>query len=153
MLRRVCVLASLFLCLGSTIALAEPRLSDQATSFQLAQRRQAREGGLLRELNLSRDQIQRMKAIRNQYKGQIEQRRQTLRQAQQELRSLMAGSASRGQIMDKFRQVESLRQQLAELQFNSMLDVREILTPEQRRKLAETLQNRREDFFDRRNGN
>ncbi|OLP17670.1 hypothetical protein BST81_15230 [Leptolyngbya sp. 'hensonii'] len=147
-LPRVLALTSVLLCLGAPTTLGQslPLPTEVEAPLLLAQRRPA--GGILKELNLSQSQIQRMQAIRNQYKSQIAQKREVLQQAQRELRGLMAGTASKGQVLDKFRQVESLRQQLTEIQFNSMLDIRDILTPEQRRKFAEIMQNRRDNRSD-----
>jgi Spy/CpxP family protein refolding chaperone len=54
----------------------------------------------------------------------------------------MASTASQNQIREKYRQVETLKQQVADIKFESMLAMREVLTPEQRRQFAERKQNR-----------
>ena len=86
--------------------------------------------------------MQKIQEIRDRYKGQLEQRSQSVRQAQQELGTLMAGTASTSQIREKHRQVTQLRQQLADLRFESMLEMREILSADQRRQLANLMQQR-----------
>lgn len=153
MLRPVFVLTSLMVCLSSAIVLAEPMIwqGGQTIAQNVPQRRLAKPN-MVQELNLTSDQVQRMQAIRSQYQGQIQQRRQALRQAQQELKSLMASTAPRGQVEEKFRQVESLRQQLAQVQFSSMLDTREILNADQRAKFAEVMQGRRQSMQQGRRG-
>lgn len=93
------------------------------------------------ELNLSQDQIQRIQQIHNQYKDRMSQSVQSLRQGQQELQTMMAGTASQDQLRDKHRQVEALDQQVRQLRFESMLAMREVLTPEQRRQFAQRMQN------------
>ena len=45
---------------------------------------------------------------------------------------------------DKHRQIMGLRQQLEEIQFESTLAMREVLTPEQRTQFSQMMQQRRE---------
>ncbi|MGG6270315.1 Spy/CpxP family protein refolding chaperone [Leptolyngbya sp. AN03gr2] len=107
------------------------------------------EMGLLRELNLSADQMSRIQQIRSRYRDQMKSDRDAARQAQQELRTLMAGSANDDQIREKFRQVKELRTKVADAQFNSMLEVRNVLTPEQRQRFAQRMEQRRGKMRDR----
>lgn len=100
------------------------------------------EMGLLRDLNLSADQMNRIQQIRSRYREQLKSDRDAARQAQQELRTLMAGSASDDQIREKFRQVRDLRTKLADAQFSSMLEIRNVLTPEQRQRFAQRMEQR-----------
>ncbi|MDX2098091.1 MAG: Spy/CpxP family protein refolding chaperone [Leptolyngbyaceae cyanobacterium bins.59] len=143
MFRAVSMITALLLGFTGSIAVAQiapDGLSRMGNPDTIAQRGPGGRDGFLRDLNLSQDQIQKIQAIRNQYKDRMNQRRQAFQQAQRELRTLMAGTASRGQVQEKFRQVQSLRQQLEELHFNSMLEMREVLTPEQRQKFADRMQ-------------
>jgi periplasmic protein CpxP/Spy len=152
MLRPTPLLVAFMLSLGCASALAEPSAFGSETLLaqqQQQQRPSQRQEGFLKELNLTPQQISRMQAIRNQSKAQISQRQQAARQAQQELRSLMSGTAPKSQIQDKFRQVQALRQQTAELQFNNLLEMREILTPEQRRKFSESMAKRHSTWNNR----
>jgi len=126
--------------LGGAIAPVTLALPNQLPTVVAQNRR----GNIFRELNLSPEQTRQIQAIRSRYKGQIEQRQQRSRQAQQQLRSLMAGDASAEQVRQQFRQVQAARQDLAEVQFNSFLEIRAILTPQQRRKFAEIMENRRQ---------
>lgn len=156
MLRTVSVLTALFLGFGATIGLADSvplNFSDRSGEESwIAQRRPGgSQEGWLQQLNLSQTQIQRIQSIRNQYKDRISQKRQSLKQAQQELQALMQSNAAKNQVMDKFRQVQGLRQQLEELNFNSMLDIREVLTVEQRRQLSEQMQRRKRGGSGRQN--
>ncbi|MEB3336474.1 MAG: Spy/CpxP family protein refolding chaperone [Leptolyngbyaceae bacterium] len=151
MLRSTPILVALMLCLGCASALAEPNTFQSETLLAQRQQRRPRQQqeGFLKELNLTPEQTKKMQEIRNQSKTQISERRQAVQQAQEELRSLMSGTAPRSQIQDKFRQVQALRQQAAELQFNNLLEMREVLTPEQRRKFAEAMENRRSNWGNR----
>ena len=110
------------------------------------------EMGWLRDLDLSADQMQKIRSIRSQYKDRLTSQRQAAHQSQQELRSMMAGDATSDQIRTQYRQVQTLHQQMAETQFNSMLEMREVLTPPQRRKFAERMERRRGNSGMRRPG-
>jgi Spy/CpxP family protein refolding chaperone len=85
-----------------------------------------------------------MRAIRSQYKDKISQGRQNVRQAQQELRELMVGTASEDQLRTKYSQVKTLKQQVGDIQFESMLATRKVLNAEQRRTFANRVMRRRQ---------
>ncbi len=90
----------------------------------------------LKKLNLSPDQTQKIDTIRSNDKAQITQDKQALRQAEQQLQSLMAGTADDSQIKQQFSQVEALKQKLTEDKFSERLAIRDVLTPAQRQQLA-----------------
>lgn len=148
LLRRVSVWSIILLSLGSVVALATPNpLTPQIARNVLGQKRQNQGGdSYMQELNLTQEQKQQLKAIQQQYRGQMKQQRQELLQAQQELVDLMAGTASQSEIRDQYRQVGALRQQIGELQLESMLEMREVLAPVQRRRFAQLMQQRKENF-------
>ena len=147
LLRRVSGLSFLLLSLGCVVALANPQpnffRTQMAQSFESPQEQNWGRQRLMQELDLTPEQQQNLQAIRAQYKDQINQRQQDLRQASQELRSLMISDADTNQIRAKHQQVQQLRQQLEELNFESMLAMREVLTPEQRREFGQLMEQRR----------
>ncbi|MEH2454415.1 Spy/CpxP family protein refolding chaperone [Nostoc sp.] len=96
-------------------------------------------GGWLKDLNLTFQQLQQIKEIRNQSKHQIAQKSQEIRQGQQELHELIAGTATKEQVRGKYNQIKLVKQQLADTQFENTLAIREILNPEQRQKFAERM--------------
>lgn len=155
-IRRISAIAVLMLTLGGTAAASavpnalEP---DAIAQNQPGNRPGGKEGGMFEKLNLSADQKQKMQAIRDRYKDQISQRMQAVRQARQELQVMMAGTGNVSQMREKHRQIMGLRQQLEEVQFESMLGMREVLTPEQRGQLAQLMQQRRETAKNRRQNN
>jgi|GEM_PF-1670818 len=100
-------------------------------------------GGLFKELNLSPQQIQRIKNIRGQSKEQIVQKIRNLQQTQIQIVNMMAGNASREQIRNMYNQANSIRQQLADAEFDNILAIREVLTPTQRKKFVELMYKRR----------
>ena len=67
------------------------------------------------------DQVRQLQAIRKQYKDQIAQCAAQLRQAQQELRVLVASTDPDDKVRQKHDQVKALQQHLGDLRFESML--------------------------------
>lgn len=137
LLRRLLILATLLLSFGSSVALTEP---SSLTVQNVAQNNQS-----VKPPNLTPEQARQVGEARDRYKDQIAQRNRELRQAQEELDSLMSGSASESEVRSKYRQVAELRQQIEDLRFESMMAVRSLLTPEERRQLADYLQQQREN--------
>ncbi len=139
LLRRVSTVVAAIIAMASISALAQPNLlllkavAQNPTPSASQQRSQS---GLLQALNLTPQQLQQIKVIRNQSKDQITQKRQAVRQAQQELEALMAGTASKDQVRDKYNQLKMLKQELADAQFETTLATREVLNPQQRQKFT-----------------
>lgn len=102
-------------------------------------------GNLVKELNLSPDQIRRLQQIRANSKGKNKERRQALRAARQELDRLLQSNASSDQIRQKRQQVQSLQREVADSNFENTLAIRELLTPEQRVKWQQLIQQRRQN--------
>jgi periplasmic protein CpxP/Spy len=100
---------------------------------------------LAKELNLSRDQIQKLQQLRKNAQGKTKQRRQTLQIAKQELKQLIQGNASTDQVRQKRQQVQSLQREIADTNFEQTLAIREILAPEQRVKLQQIMEQRRQN--------
>ncbi|MFZ4665978.1 MAG: Spy/CpxP family protein refolding chaperone [Prochlorotrichaceae cyanobacterium] len=96
----------------------------------------------LGELNLSTEQMQRIKAIHEQYKPQFQANRESMRSAHDEFRQLMAGNAPVNQLRQKHQQLQTMQQQSGDLRFESMLAIREVLTPEQRQQAATLMEER-----------
>ncbi len=128
--------------LALALAIAMPA-TYTFTQPSLAQELGEAPGKVLQQLNLSNEQLQQIKAIRERNSSEIKSGRQRLRQLQQEMQSLMAGTASGDQVRAKFNEMQSLRQQVSKLQFEQMLAMREVLTPQQRTQLAEAIKQRK----------
>ncbi|AVH65471.1 hypothetical protein CDG77_06110 [Nostoc sp. 'Peltigera membranacea cyanobiont' 213] len=144
LIRRVSILAVAMIALGSTIALAKPTLLSRQviaqTPTNLSRPNRAKSGGWLKDLNLTSQQLQQIKEIRRQSKQQIAQKSQEIRQGQQQLHDLIAGTtATKEQVRDKYNQIKLVKQQLADIQFENTLAIREILNPEQRQKFADRM--------------
>jgi|JFJP01.1.fsa_nt_gi Spy/CpxP family protein refolding chaperone len=110
-------------------------------------------GKVLKQLNLTPEQLQKLKVIRDRDLTQMRELSQKVRQANQELRQLLAGTESSDVIRVKHTQVMALQQELQKQHFERMLAMREILTPQQRSQLNEIMQKNRdrlrEDMKDR----
>lgn len=100
-------------------------------------------GQLMRDLDLSTEQINKIKQIRQKYHHQIVQITLPLRAAQQELTKMMTGNVSVETIRDKYEEVVFLKEQLNDLRFASMLEMREVLSLKQRTQLAQSMEQNR----------
>ena len=61
-----------------------------------------------------------------------------MKAAREQMKALMSNNnSSSEELRQKHQQLQSLRQQMAERRFDTMLQIREELTPEQRSKMAE----------------
>ena len=100
---------------------------------------------LVKELNLSRDQIQQLRQLQKNSQGQNKERRQALQIAKQELTQLIQGNGSSDQIRQKRQQVQTLQREIADTNFEHTLVIREILTSEQRVKLQHIMEQRRQN--------
>ena len=100
---------------------------------------------MFQELNLSTDQQERIKAIRQESKENNSSLRQEMRQAREEMGKLMASDTSDSELKQQHEKIQSLKQQLGTQRFETMLKIRQVLTPEQRTKMAELKQQRWEN--------
>lgn len=101
-------------------------------------------GKFLKQLNLTPEQLQKLKAIRERDLPQMRELTQKLRQANKELRDTLAGNESNDVIRAKHTQMLSLQQELQNQHFERMLAMREILTPQQRSQLNEIMKKNRD---------
>src|SRR5262245_37890557 len=86
------------------------------------------------DLGLSDEQVQ---AIRQLHAGQREQRHASLRQARQSLRELILANGSESDIQARTAEVQQLLGQTVQLRVQTLQGVAQILTAEQREKLAQ----------------
>ena len=152
-LRRVSVLSLLILSLGTAAAFAapNPQQSLRQYSDEIAQQPGQKPGRgnperVFQQLNLSDAQKAQLKSIRDKYQPQLTSQRQAFQQAQQELRTLMTSNADKSQILEKRAQVMAIKQKLEDLHFQSMLAMREVLTPQQRTQLEQLMKQRHQNM-------
>ena len=120
----------------STISsvLASPNynnVSQKISPTIKVQRSQLNKNRIFEQLNLTKVQTDKVMAIRNQNQQEIRQSLQELLNAQEEFNTMISGSETENQLRQKHDQVLRLRKKLAELRFNNILKIREVLTPKQ----------------------
>jgi protein CpxP len=145
-------LSVLFLLLSSATALANPLDLENGdihqNEIQLAQNRPGRgqqEDVLSEALNLTEDQQEQIQNIRQNYRPQIQQKRQMLQTLRQELNDLFASNVSAEELRDKQSELSQFREDINNLNFESIIEIREILTLEQRQKFHDFMQQRGSD--------
>lgn len=99
---------------------------------------------LSQELNLTPDQETQIRTIFEAAKADTADEREELRAARQELQALLAGDASESALRQQHGVIQDLRAELSDRRFEGILDVREVLTPEQRDRFVELSAERRQ---------
>lgn len=89
---------------------------------------------LPKELNLSAEQKEKIKKIREENRDQMKKMREKMHAKMQEFRSKMASDASDGDIKEAHEEMQEMHEDMAEARLEKMLKVRAVLTPEQRKK-------------------
>jgi Spy/CpxP family protein refolding chaperone len=95
--------------------------------------------GMIQDLNLTPEQQVKMREIRSQNYEQIAKTRDELQAAREKLRTMLAGSDSPDAIRNQHNQVLALTQNLATLNFESLLQMREVLDSSQRAKFSQMM--------------
>ncbi len=150
LLRRLSIAGALILSLGSSVVL----LSQNSVLAQMPDDSGdvfsgKRKGGMMKELGLTPDQMQKIQAIHTKYKPDMEAKGKALKTAMEEMRTLMKNSSSsKDQLKTQQRKVQTAHNDMMNLKFDSMLEVREILTPEQRTKFTQMMQDKKGKFGD-----
>ncbi|NES69331.1 MAG: Spy/CpxP family protein refolding chaperone, partial [Okeania sp. SIO2D1] len=104
----------------------------------------------LQELDLTSEQQERIQAIHEQAKADMESLHQQMQEAREQMTNLMSGNASAEQLRNQQDKIQALHEQLGDKRFETMLAVREILTPEQREQLAQLKEQHRQEHGNRR---
>lgn len=107
---------------------------------------------MFEQLNLSAEQQQQIESIHQEAKTSSEGLRQQLRAATEQMRSLQANNASADELRQQHQKIQQYHQQMANQRFEAMLEVNQVLTPEQRTKLAELKPKRDGQRLGRRGG-
>jgi Spy/CpxP family protein refolding chaperone len=90
------------------------------------------------KLNLTADQKKKVDAIRSDRKTKIKAAAEQMQQEHQKLRDMLKGDATDAQLREQHGKVTALRTSMGDMFFDSILQVRAILTPEQRKKMEFT---------------
>lgn len=146
---------SLFVALCSltvaniSIAEAVPNsndLRDRPETQNVSDRRRDGNNRFMERLDLSEEQKNQIAQIREKYRQRFRPLRERSQSLRQELQTMLNGNASDSQIRAKHRELLSVRQELANLRFESTLEMRNVMTLEQRREFAELMEERRQRY-------
>ncbi|MBK4728741.1 periplasmic heavy metal sensor [Oxynema sp. CENA135] len=148
--RQLCALTALSVLLGTTAAYAAP--PEFGNPEIVAQRpggpgRGRGQGGQrwIEQLDLSQDQQQRIQQIRDRYRSEAESTYTQMMQLRQEMQDLMVGNGSDSQLRSKHDEMMKLHQRMGELRFDQMLEIRAVLSAEQRQQWAQQMQQRHQN--------
>ncbi|HEY9706304.1 MAG TPA: Spy/CpxP family protein refolding chaperone, partial [Allocoleopsis sp.] len=144
LLRRLSIASALILSLGGSVALLPHNSVLAQTPDQPGKTTRKDKEAWMQKLNLTADQKTKIQAIKAKYKPQMETKRQALKKAMEEKRALMKNAPADDQLRAKHKEIQALRQEMGNLSFESKLEMRKVLTPEQLKQLAEKEQNRKE---------
>ena len=100
-------------------------------------------------LNLTADQKQKMQTLREKYRPQAQANHNKLVAAMKEFEIVFVSNKSKGDVDDAWDKVDNIREDMREDRAKWMLEAREILTPEQRRRFVRHVaaSERMEDFL------
>lgn len=91
---------------------------------------------VVKELNLTEDQVNLIEQIFNSNKGQIADLNSQLKQKQSQFRSKIEDpNSSRDEVLELNDEVVQLKTKLKRLRLEMLLKIREVLTPDQRQNL------------------
>ncbi|NJK60253.1 MAG: periplasmic heavy metal sensor [Oscillatoriales cyanobacterium SM2_1_8] len=97
-------------------------------------------------LKLTSSQKQQLLQLRNRERSSLERQRDLVQKAEtlyQEMAGLMAQEVPPSELIRKFEEMQRLRQEAERLQFERVLEMREILTVEQRQRMVSLIARRR----------
>ncbi|WP_330203756.1 Spy/CpxP family protein refolding chaperone [Cyanobacterium sp. Dongsha4] len=98
---------------------------------------------LIERLNLTTEQRNQMTQIRNKYQPQFNSLREQIRTQRNTLSQMMRNNQSESQLRSQHQKIVTLDQQIHNLRFESMLEMRAVLTPEQRQEWANMMADRK----------
>ena len=105
--------------------------------------RRERRQKFIEKLNLTSEQQTQVQNIRSQYRPQIQNLRENIRSERQKLADMIKTNDSYDNLRSQHERIIDLDQQIHSLRFESMLEMREVLTQEQIAQWADLMQERR----------
>ena len=94
---------------------------------------------IMEKLDLNESQKNRMEGIRSKYRSQVESLRSEIRNERKTLSNLMQRNTTESELRVQHDKIVELDRQMHNLRFEIMLEMREVLTTEQRQKWAESM--------------
>jgi len=106
------------------------------------------------EIGLTDEQVEKIKDIRNKNAKEIIDLNAEKKKAEIDLRKLMEDPDAKSSTIEKSaKKVMEQENAIRTAQLDAMLEIRDILTPEQRAKLKEAIQSRRQEMREKREQN
>ena len=112
---------------------------SEETTHLRADRKLRREK-FIGKLNLDSSQQQQIQAIKSKYQPQIRGLRENIRSERQTLANMMKSNDSVSDLRAQHQKIIDLDQKIHNLRFEIMLEMRDILTTEQRQQLVESIE-------------
>jgi len=91
----------------------------------------------LETLNLNDEQKEKIKKIRKEKREQNRSKREDVKKKKGELRDAMKSDSDDKKLLSLFNAMQGAKSDLAKIGFETMLKIRSVLTPEQRKKFTE----------------
>lgn len=134
MLIRVYVLLALsFSLAGTDLFLDFIFLPPKASAQNVRSVEAPKPRDVMETVKLTESQVNQIELIQRQTNAQFSEDFKKLQQLQQEMNVLLVGAnASESQIREKYREVKTLMQKISDVEFESRLNTRAVLEPEQR---------------------
>ncbi len=95
------------------------------------------------KLNLTSEQQQQMQVVKQKYKPEMSSLRGQIQAEREKLATMMQGNQSDSSLRAQHQKIVNLDQQIHNLRFESMLEMRSVLNTQQRQEFAEMMGNRR----------
>lgn len=97
---------------------------------------------MIQQLDLTPEQREQIKDIQEESRSEYQSLKEEVRENRQQMQSLLASDASNNELRRQHRQMQRLHQKMGDRRFETMLEMREILTSEQRAKMAQLIKER-----------
>lgn len=117
-------------------------LARPATGNRKGQMRKGNDGQgkWMAALNLTDAQKTKMKELRKRNKDSVKALRDAMHAKHEALKALLVGDASIDKIRAAHSDVQDTRRKLDDLQFDAMLEIRTLMTPEQRKQFGNAME-------------
>lgn len=105
---------------------------------------------VLEQLDLTSEQSSQIQAIHDRNKQENEALYEEVKAKKEAMHDLFASDASDSELLQQHQEIQNLKQELKAKRFEGMLEIREILTPEQKAQINELMQERHNQRGERR---
>ena len=153
----IATIATIAILLGANAALAQDNMRENTTMEWSHKNKHGDKRGmkgmrggidrLVQQLDLTSEQSEQIEAIEEQSETENQALFEQFQTNRQETQSLLASDANPEQLRANHQAGQNLRQELDTNRFETLLEIREVLTPEQRTQMAQLIEQRRGGRF------